>query len=131
MSRLSAKQYAQGFLDSYTRAETGQRPTVIRKFFEILLRRRVIKLLPRILSHIQRLQDSGSGVRPVQVWSAGPTDAGALQAALASRFGPVRLETTIDPTLMGGLRLQIGDSLIDGTVHTRLSRLHSRLSVSA
>ncbi len=131
MKRLSAKQYATAVLDAYTQAEPSQRPAVIQNFFEVLMRRRAMKFLPRIFSHIQRAEDIEAGVIRVRAWSASEVNTAELTERLRSVVGPVWLETTIDPALIGGLRLQIGDTLIDVTLCNRLKRLQIQLSESA
>ncbi|HEV3405654.1 MAG TPA: F0F1 ATP synthase subunit delta, partial [Candidatus Dormibacteraeota bacterium] len=39
----------------------------------------------------------------------------------------VRLSVVVDPRILGGLRLQFGDHVIDATVATRLAQLRRRL----
>ncbi len=47
---------------------------------------------------------------------------------LSSRLGKeVALRTEVDPRILGGLKLQYGDRLIDATVATRLQQLRRRL----
>ncbi|GAB2706967.1 F0F1 ATP synthase subunit delta [Kitasatospora kifunensis] len=44
-----------------------------------------------------------------------------LSGALAKLYGrPVLLNIDVDPTVVGGVRVQIGDEIIDGTVSSRL-----------
>ncbi len=51
-----------------------------------------------------------------------------LAAALAAAVGgPVDVKVTIDPTIMGGIVAQIGDTIIDGSVKTRLDKLKERV----
>ena len=60
-----------------------------------------------------------------------PTDAQLerLQASLAARYGSApRLNLIIDPDLIGGLRVQLGDDVIDGSVASRLSDLRLQLA---
>ncbi|MGI9017456.1 MAG: ATP synthase F1 subunit delta [Euzebya sp.] len=53
----------------------------------------------------------------------------ALSQALSARAGrPVDLKITVDPDLVGGLVVQLGDSVIDGSVAKRLTDLRSSLS---
>ena len=40
----------------------------------------------------------------------------------------VRLETGVDPGIIGGLVVRLGDRLIDGSVRGRLERLRTRLA---
>lgn len=41
---------------------------------------------------------------------------------------PVRVTTVVDPSLVGGVRIQIGDDVIDGTVRARLDDLRLQLA---
>ena len=45
--------------------------------------------------------------------------------------GKVELETKVDPTLLGGIQVRLGDLLIDGSVRGRLERLRNRLASGA
>jgi F-type H+-transporting ATPase subunit delta len=51
-----------------------------------------------------------------------------LADALARAYGHrVHLNVVIDPSVLGGISVQIGDELIDGTVATRLAEVRRRL----
>lgn len=53
----------------------------------------------------------------------------ALEKTLSTRYGrSLRINLIIDPTIVGGLRVQIGDDVIDGTVASRLADLRIRLA---
>lgn len=48
-------------------------------------------------------------------------DSDRLASALAGQYGrPVHLNVVVDPTIMGGVKVEIGDDVIDGTVASRL-----------
>ena len=52
-----------------------------------------------------------------------------LAAALASSYGrPIHLNVVIDPSVVGGISVQIGDELIDGTVASRLAVVRRKLA---
>lgn len=51
-----------------------------------------------------------------------------LKAALANATGKqVTLKVVVDPTVIGGIVATVGDTVIDGTVRTRVDQLKSRL----
>jgi F-type H+-transporting ATPase subunit delta len=52
-----------------------------------------------------------------------------LADALAATYGhQVHLNVVIDPSVMGGISIQIGDELIDGTVASRLAAVRRKLA---
>ena len=47
-----------------------------------------------------------------------------LGRALNAVYGrELKLDVSVDPAVLGGLRVQVGDEVIDGTVETRMSDL--------
>ncbi|WP_066040125.1 F0F1 ATP synthase subunit delta [Herbiconiux solani] len=73
---------------------------------------------------------SGSQVATVVV--AAPLSAAQLQRlerVLATRHGrTIQLNQVIDPSVVGGVRIQVGDDVIDGSVSTRLNDLRLQLA---
>ena len=62
--------------------------------------------------------------RPLQ-----PTDAERLAAALTRQYGKeIHLNVVVDPEVVGGIKVEIGDEVIDGTVSTRLDDAGRRLA---
>ena len=56
-------------------------------------------------------------------------DTRRLSEALASRYGlPVHVNTVVDPDVIGGMRVAIGDDVIDGSVANRLDDARRRLA---
>lgn len=49
------------------------------------------------------------------------------QALSASAGAPVELENVVDPDVIGGAVTTIGDTVIDGSLRTRLSQMHDAL----
>ncbi len=97
----------------------------------LLLRRGRVDQLPRIAAEFGRLDNLRNSVITATATSAVPLEQDevlAITAQLAgSSGGRVVLETHVDPGLLGGVVVRIGDRLIDGSVRGRLERLRSRL----
>jgi F-type H+-transporting ATPase subunit delta len=52
-----------------------------------------------------------------------------LENALAAQSGgPVRLNVVVEPDLVGGVKVEIGDEVVDGTVQSRIAELERRLA---
>jgi F-type H+-transporting ATPase subunit delta len=52
-----------------------------------------------------------------------------LESALTAQYGrPVHVNVRLDPDVVGGVRVEIGDDVIDGTVATRLDEARRRLA---
>ncbi len=85
-----------------------------------------------LLRWAERLVAEQRGRVVATVHSVAPlseTQARRLEAALSARYGiAVTLNTVIDPTVVGGLRVQIADDVIDASVSTRLADLRQRIA---
>ena len=56
-------------------------------------------------------------------------DRDRLATALASQYGrPVHLNVSVEPELVGGIRVEIGDDVIDGSVSSRIDDARRRLA---
>lgn len=95
------------------------------KFLGTLAANRRLDQLPGILSAFGTLVSDHRGVVEAHVSSAHAlTDAQmtALTSKLRSRAGrDVVVNSTIDPTLLGGMVVRMGSELIDGSIRTRLN----------
>ena len=86
----------------------------------------------QLLSSAADIVADAAGARTATVTSAAPLTAAqlaALEKTLGARYGQaLRINLITDPTIVGGLRVQIGDDVIDGTVAARLADLRIRLA---
>ena len=90
--------------------------------------RRVRTLLSRAL----RLVADQRGRTVATVYAASPLDAAQvdrLSAALSQRYGAdITVNLVVDPSVVGGVRVEIGDDVIDATVSSRINDLRQRLA---
>lgn len=85
-----------------------------------------------LLSAAMSIVADQRGRAVASVTSAVPLNAAQterLAAGLSARYGTnVSLNTIVDPTVVGGVRVQIGDDVIDASVSSRLHELRQRLA---
>jgi F-type H+-transporting ATPase subunit delta len=83
--------------------------------------------LPEIAAQFQVLVNASSGVSDATVYSAFPIDAGQLAelvASLEKRFArKLNAKVEIDPELIGGVRVVVGDEVLDTSVRARLEQM--------
>ncbi len=130
MKRLTARQYAEVLTASASQAKTGDRSAVVKRFLQLLRRQRATNLLPRIMTELQRIEDGEAGVTRVKIASAMKLDTKHVERVLAEKLGKVVIESTIQPELVAGVTLRVGDELVDGSVRGELQRLHTQLMSS-
>jgi F-type H+-transporting ATPase subunit delta len=80
-----------------------------------------------ILSHFQRLVKLDLDRRTARVESAAPLSPdvqAAVQSNLGRKYGPgLNVSFAQDPALLGGMRIQVGSDVYDGSVQARLAAL--------
>jgi len=103
-------------------------------FLALLCEKRRERSLGEILQMFATLMDEKRGIVTATVQSAQElTDAqrDQLTERLTKFSGKqVRLETEVDPSLKAGFVARLGDQVFDGTVESRLGRLHRELRAS-
>ena len=105
-------------------------PTAVR-FLRVLNRHGRLGLLSAVVKQARATLDRRQNRKPVTVRSALALDEGQ-QAAIRDRLSAMIQATPVitlevDPSLIGGLVVQIGDEVYDASVRTRLERLRGRL----
>ncbi|MBF4561802.1 F0F1 ATP synthase subunit delta [Microbacterium sp. VKM Ac-2870] len=90
--------------------------------------RRVRSLLHRALQLVA--DQRGKKVATVRVASGlDAAQQDRLAAALSARYdADVTVNVVVDPQVLGGMRVEIGDDVIDGTVSSRINDLRQRLA---
>ena len=108
---------------------------LVRHFIGVVAANRRLRDLQMLTEGFLAYVAARRGEVVAQVTTAhGLSDAqrGQLYARLAEAgYGAVRLVEQMDPAVLGGLRLQIGDKLFDTTVISRLNRLNYSLKGAA
>ena len=91
-----------------------------------------LSALPEIAAQFRALKNSQSGSSDAVIYSAFAMDAAAVAdvaATLEKRFGrKLNVTVEIDETLIGGIRVVVGDEVLDTSVKARLEQMKVALS---
>lgn len=92
-----------------------------------LLTKRMLDMLPDIADEYRRLYDSYDGIVRAQVTTAislDEEDKLKISKRLGKIFGKkVILEPVVDPSIIGGIVVRVGDKLLDGSIRSKLESL--------
>jgi F-type H+-transporting ATPase subunit delta len=84
-----------------------------------------------VASAFTRMADENEGIAHAQVTTAvelSSDQLNAIASRLSSSLGKdVRATSVVDPGIIGGVVVKVGDRLVDGSVKSRLKRLRREL----
>lgn len=101
-------------------------------FVRLLIEQDRVGMIDQILSEYEDLLDAQYlGVEYVEVTTAIPLDEEQKERIIhrlaEMRNKQIRLSTQLDPTILGGMIIRIGDRVIDGSIRSKLSELRESL----
>ncbi|HEU4630605.1 MAG TPA: F0F1 ATP synthase subunit delta [Gemmatimonadaceae bacterium] len=113
------------------RAFQDRVPRLFLRFLQKLVDNRRQMLIPAIATQYHQLVDAVEGRVHAQVTVARPVDE-AGRAAIAAQLGRALGKTVVphvavNPAILGGVVVRVGDTVMDGSVRRRLSMLRGRL----
>jgi len=101
-------------------------------FLDLLLRKKRLHELEPIVTEFEAIVERKQGVLRAQVVSAVPLTTPEMERLHAelerSTKSKIRLAADIDPSLLGGALVRIGDHVIDRSVRTLLEQIERQLS---
>lgn len=113
------------------RALVDADPAIV-NFLETLLERHRMPVIFRIRDEYGRLWDTENKLLPVEVTSAVDLDAATVKS-IGERIGEqtgqrVELTSTVDPSILGGIVLRVGNSILDASIKHRLDQLRKHVA---
>jgi F-type H+-transporting ATPase subunit delta len=104
---------------------------VVLLFVDLLLRKRRLDHLDSIAAEFEALVEDAQGIQRALAVSAVPmeeAEVARLHAALERTTGKkIKLTREVDPSILGGALVRIGDHVIDRTVRTLLESIEKQL----
>ena len=107
-------------------------PDTAKNFLRAVIDNGRIAVLPEIANQFKALKIALSGSSDAVVYSAFALDAAALAdlaTTLEKRFGKkLNLKVELEPELIGGVRVVVGDEVLDTSVKARLEQMKVALT---
>ncbi len=107
-------------------------PDQARNFLRTVIENGRLGALPEIAHQFRVLKNAQSGSSDAVVYSAFPIDGAALaevSAMLEKRFGrKLNASVVLQPELIGGIRVVVGDEVLDTSVKARLEQMKIALT---
>jgi ATP synthase F1 delta subunit len=120
--------------DGLKKAVTGADPTVT-NFLDLLIDKHRMPAIFRIRRELDRLWELENKLLPVTVTSAIALDEETVEGigrAIREQTGrTVQLTSTIDPDILGGIVLRVGNSILDASIRNRLEQLRKSVASAA
>ncbi|MBL8484740.1 MAG: F0F1 ATP synthase subunit delta [Rhodocyclaceae bacterium] len=125
--KVSADQLTKLFLE----VAGSDLSTEQKSFIRVLVENDRVGVLPEIRDLYVELKNAQEGSKEAVVTSAFPLDDATLaklKADLEKRFGStLQVSVTVDPTLIGGVKVAVGDEVIDASVRGKLAAMATAL----
>ncbi len=113
------------------RAVQGAEP-IFMNFLEALIERHRMPAIFRIRADYDAAWDDARHLLPVEVTSAVALD-GATVQSIGDRIGDqtglaVQLSSNVDPDILGGIVLRVGNFILDASIRNRLNQLRKQVA---
>jgi ATP synthase F1 delta subunit len=104
-------------------------------FLKLLIEKHRMPVIFRIRHAFEQLWEEENRTLPVEITSAIELDEGTTQSLatqIAERAGrKVKLSTRVDPEILGGLVVRVGNSILDASIRNRLEQLRRHVAQGA
>lgn len=107
-------------------------PEQAKNFLRTVIANKRLSVLPEIAVQFRALKNAQTGSSDALIYSAFPIDGDALAnvaAMLEKRFGrKLNASVVVQPELIGGIRVVVGDEVLDTSVKARLEQMKVALT---
>ncbi|HEY4081774.1 MAG TPA: F0F1 ATP synthase subunit delta [Burkholderiaceae bacterium] len=115
-----------------TAAARQDLPPALHNFLFAVIENGRLAALPTAVAHFHALVNAASGVSEAHIYSAFPIADAQLAdvvGSLEKRFGrKLEASVSLEPELIGGIRVVVGDEVLDTSVKARLERMKVALT---
>lgn len=128
--KFTARQYATLLYEIVANVKKSEIPDRIQLFLHHLVRARRTALMASIIAAFGEVWNERSGVTTIEVTSASKISK-IIKDEMRNVLGAEKIEIDehVDPSLIGGMRVRIGDIIIDGSIKNALNNMREKWSL--
>jgi F-type H+-transporting ATPase subunit delta len=119
-------------VDAFLAALNAPATPELRNFVSMLVENGRLSLMPEIANQFHALRNEQEGAADAEIVSAfelSPAQVSDLVATLERKFGrKLNPSVTVDNSLIGGVRVVVGDEVLDTSVRAKLQQMHTALT---
>jgi F-type H+-transporting ATPase subunit delta len=120
--------------DGLQKAVTGADETLV-NFLELLIEKHRMPAIFRIRRYYDRLWEQENKILPVSISTATSLDDRIIKK-IGDEIGEatgqkIELTTSVDPDILGGIVLRVGNSILDASIRNRLDNLRKHVARGA
>jgi F-type H+-transporting ATPase subunit delta len=112
----------------------GADPTLL-NFLKLLIENHRMPVIFRIRQEYERLWDEENRILPVEITSAIELDKATTESVgqkIGERTGrKIELASRVDPNILGGIIIRVGNSILDASIRNRLEQLRRHVAQGA
>src|SRR5690625_4618436 len=103
---------------------------------KLLVERNIIESIVSVIEHFNHLYNEENGIAQATVYSVRPlteSETSDLEASFKKQFdkSSIRINNVVDPSVIGGVKIRVGNTIYDGSISGKLNRIkHNLVSVS-
>ena len=108
---------------------------IFMNFLNLLIEKHRMPVIFRIRDAYERMWEEENRTLPVEITSAIELDQGTVEK-IAKQIGErtgrkVKLATRVDPEILGGLVVRVGNAILDASIRNRLEQLRRQVAQGA
>jgi F-type H+-transporting ATPase subunit delta len=129
--KVNTKAYAIALYETIKENKGEHLKTALANFVVLLAKKNLLSSANKILADFSRYYNEAEGIAEVSAATAKALTADEIEKIskqLKAAIGQdVELKNTVSPELIGGIKLKIGDTLIDGSLKNQIAELKQKL----
>ena len=132
MGNISIKNIAEAIYESGKNKSGTSLESTMKNATRILDEKHLLSKAPQILEKLQQITDKSENVVRVKIYSANKLtkkDIDDIEESIKKRWGAKEVEMSLieDKGLIGGIKIEVGDEIINMTLRNKLEKLQDYL----